>query len=59
MSQNVQNKKLALAQLNQIKKENPLQRKLQNERYREKNRVILNLKKQLVYQKKKHNSLFI
>ena len=56
MSQHAQNKKLVLTQLNQIKKETPLQRKLQNERYREKNRVILNLKKQLVYQKKKHNS---
>ena len=52
MNQHKQNKKLILTQLNQIKKENPLQRKLQNERYREKNRVILNLKKQLVYQKK-------
>jgi hypothetical protein len=59
MNQHVQNKKLALTQLNQIKKENPLQRKLQNKRYREKNRDILNLKKQLVYQKKKYNSLLI
>jgi hypothetical protein len=59
MNQHVQNKKLALTQLNQIKKENPLQRKLQNKRYREKNRDMLNLKKQLAYQKKKHNSLLI
>ena len=35
-----------------MKKENPEQRKLQNKRYREKNRVILNLKKQLIYHKK-------
>jgi hypothetical protein len=59
MNQHVQNKKLTLTQLNQIKKENPLQRKLQNKRYREKNRDILNLKKQLAYQKKKHNTLLI
>jgi hypothetical protein len=59
MNQHVQNKKLTLTQLNQIKKENPLQRKLQNKRYREKNRDMLNLKKQLAYQKKKHNSLLI
>jgi hypothetical protein len=59
MNQHVQNKKLTLTQLNQIKKENPLQRKLQNKRYREKNRDILNLKKQLAYQKKKYNSLLI
>jgi hypothetical protein len=42
-----------------MKKENPEQRKLQNKRYREKNRVMLILKKQLAYQKKKHNALLI
>ena len=50
-------KKLILVQLNQIKKENPEQRKLQNKRYRKKNKVILILKKQLAYQKKKYNLL--
>ena len=59
MSQHVQNKELILVKLNLIKKENPEQRKLQNKRYREKNRDILNLKKQLAYQKKKHNTLLI
>jgi len=39
-----------------MKKENPEQRKLQNKRYREKNRVILLLKKQLDYQQKKYIS---
>ena len=53
MSQHVQNKELIFVQLNQIKKENPEQRKLQNKRYREKNKAILILKKQLAYQKKK------
>jgi hypothetical protein len=59
MSQHVQNKELIFVKLNLIKKENPLQRKLQNKRYREKNRDMLNLKKQLAYQKKKHNALLI
>jgi hypothetical protein len=59
MSQHVQNKELIFVQLNQMKKENPEQRKLQNKRYREKNKVILILKKQLAYQKKKYNSLLI
>jgi hypothetical protein len=40
-----------------MKKENPEQRKLQNKRYREKNKTILILKKQLAYQKKKYNLL--
>ena len=53
MNQHVQNKKLTLTQLNQIKKENPLQRKLQNKRYREKNRDILNLKKTTSISEKK------
>ncbi len=57
MNQYVQNQELVLTQLNQMKKENPEQRKLQNKRYREKNRVMLILKKQLAYQKKKHNLL--
>ena len=57
MGQHVQNQELILIQLNQMKKENPEQRKLQNKRYREKNRVMLILKKQLAYQKKKHNLL--
>jgi hypothetical protein len=47
LNQHVQNQKLVLTQLNQIKKENPEQRKLQNKRYREKNNEVLNLKKQL------------
>jgi len=59
MNQDVQNGKLVLVQLNQMKKENLEQRKLQNKRYRKKNRVILNLKKQLMYHKKKHNGLLI
>ena len=59
MNQDVQNGKVVLVQLNQMKKENLEQRKLQNKRYREKNRVILNLKKQLMYHKKKHNGLLI
>jgi hypothetical protein len=59
MNQYVQNQELSLIQLNQMKKENPEQRKLQNKRYREKNREILNLKKQLTYHKKKHNVLLI
>jgi hypothetical protein len=56
MFRNVEQKKLMLTQLNQIKKDNPEQRKLQNKRYREKNRVILLLKKQLDYQQKKYIS---
>jgi len=59
MGQHVQNQELILVKLNQMKKENPEQRKLQNKRYREKNRVMLILKKQLAYQKKKHNALLI
>jgi len=46
--------KTILEQLNQLKKENPEKRKLQNKRYREKHRSILNLKKRLSYQKKKY-----
>jgi hypothetical protein len=57
MGQHVQNQELILVKLNQMKKENPEQRKLQNKRYREKNRVMLILKKQLAYQKKKYNLL--
>jgi len=57
MKSNLENTRLQLIQLNQMKKENPEQRKLQNKRYREKNRVMLILKKQLAYQKKKHNLL--
>jgi len=56
MKNNLENTRLQLIQLNQMKK-NPEQRKLQNKRYREKNRVMLILKKQLAYQKKKHNLL--
>ena len=56
MFRNVEQKKLMLTQLNQIKTDNPEQRKLQNKRYREKNRVILLLKKQLDYQQKKYIS---
>ena len=59
MKSNLEYTRLRLIQLNQMKKENPEQRKLQNKRYREKNRGILNLKKQLAYQKKKHNALLI
>ena len=59
MNQYVQNQELVLTQLNQMKKENPEQRKLQNKRYREKNREMLNLKKQLTYHKKRHNVLLI
>jgi len=44
--------KSILEQLNQLKKENPEKRKLQNKRYRD--RSILNLKKRLSYQKKKY-----
>ncbi|MBT3328627.1 MAG: hypothetical protein HOE93_03155 [Nitrosopumilus sp.] len=43
-----------LIYLNQLKKENKETRKLQNKRYREKHRSILNLKKRLSYQKKKY-----
>ena len=43
---------LQLSFLNELKKENKETRKLQNKRYREKNRDILNLKKQIKYQKK-------
>ena len=59
MKSNLENTRLQLIQLNQMKKENPEQRKLQNKRYREKNRVMLILKKQLAYQEKKHNALLI
>jgi len=47
---------MELSFLNQLKKENLEKRKLQNKRYREKNRDILNLKKQIKYQKKKYIS---
>jgi len=43
---------MELSFLNQLKKENLEKRKSQNKRYREKNRDILNLKKQIKYQKK-------
>lgn len=38
--------------LNQLKKDNKEQRRLQNKRYREKHRDVLNLKKQLEYHKR-------
>ena len=47
---------MELSFLNQLKKENLEKRKSQNKRYREKNRDILNLKKQIKYQKKKYIS---
>ena len=47
---------MELSFLNELKKENKETRKLQNKRYREKNRDILNLKKQIKYQKKKYIS---
>ena len=47
---------LQLSFLNELKKENKETRKLQNKRYREKNRDILNLKKQLQYHKKSYES---
>jgi len=40
---------MALEFLNNIKKENKDMRREQNKRYRQKNRVILNLKKQRLY----------
>jgi len=40
---------MALEFLNNIKKENKNKRREQNKRYRQKNRVILNLKKQRLY----------
>jgi len=40
---------VALEFLNNIKKENKDMRREQNKRYRQKNRVILNLKKQRLY----------
>jgi len=43
-----------LESLNQFKKQNPEKRKLQNKRYREKYRVMISLKKQLAYHKKKY-----
>ena len=43
---------LELESLNQFKKDNKEQRRLQNIRYREKHRKILNLKKQLEYHKR-------
>ena len=43
---------LELEFLNQLKKDNKEQRRLQNKRYREKHRIILNLKKQLQYHKR-------
>lgn len=42
--------------LNQLKKDNKEQRRLQNKRYRERHRDILNLKKQLEYHKKTYDS---
>ena len=43
---------MGLQFLNQLKKDNKEQRRLQNKRYREKHREILNLKKQLEYHKR-------
>jgi hypothetical protein len=40
---------MALEFLNNMKKENKEQRREQNKRYRQKNREILNLKKQRMY----------
>ena len=40
---------MALEFLNEIKKENKVKRREQNKRYRQKNKVILNLKKQRMY----------
>ena len=40
---------MALAFLNEIKKENKEKRREQNKRYRQKNKEILNLKKQRTY----------
>lgn len=42
--------------LNQLKKDDKEKRRLQNKRYREKHRNILNLKKQLQYHKKTYES---
>ena len=42
--------------LNQFKKVNKEQRRLQNKRYREKNKELLNLKKQFIYHKKTYES---
>ena len=42
--------------LNQLKKDNKEQRRLQNKRYREKHRNVLNLKKQLEYHKKTYET---
>ena len=42
--------------LNQLKKEDKEKRRLQNKRYREKHKEILNLKKQLEYHKKTFES---
>jgi len=46
---------LNLTFLNNIKKEDKDKRREQNKRYRQKNREILNLKKQLEYRKKVYN----
>ena len=40
---------MVLEFLNEIKKENKVKRREQNKRYRQKNKVILNLKKQRMY----------
>ena len=40
---------MALEFLNEIKKENKEKRREQNKRYRQKNKEILNLKKQRIY----------
>ena len=42
--------------LNQLKRDNKEQRRLQNKRYRQKHRDILNLKKQMEYHKKTYDS---
>jgi len=42
--------------LNQLKKDDKEKRRLQNKRYREKHRDILNLKKQLQYHKRTYDS---
>ena len=42
--------------LNELKKDNKVKRKLQNKRYREKYKEVINLKKQLVYRKQIYKS---
>jgi len=51
-----ESKTFQLKFLNQFKKNNKEQRRLQNKRYRERHRDVLNLKKQLEYHKKTYES---